>query len=155
MSFLTKDSFSLLFYPCAIFFLNWDKFPCNLFLICLAEFSHSQGVLKCRFYGNSLAIQWLGLLGFTAVGLGSIPGPRIKILQATWWLRWLRICLQCGRPEFHPWVWKIPCRREWQPPPVLLPGESPRTEEPGGIQFIGLQRVGHNWTTFSFVAKNN
>ena len=25
---------------------------------------------------------------------------------------WLRICLQCGRPEFDPWVGKIPWRRE-------------------------------------------
>ena len=21
-----------------------------------------------------------------------------------------------------PWVWKIPCRRKWQPTPVFLPG---------------------------------
>ena len=25
-----------------------------------------------------------------------------------------------------------------------LPGESPWTEEPGGLQSMGLQRVGHN-----------
>jgi len=30
-------------------------------------------------------------------------------------------------------VGKIPWRREWQPTLVLLPGESPRTEEPGGL----------------------
>ena len=40
-----------------------------------------------------------------------------------WWLRWWRICLQCGRPGFLPWVEKIPWRREWQPMPVLRPGE--------------------------------
>ena len=28
------------------------------------------------------------------------------------------------RPEFDPWVGKIPWRREWQPTPVFLPGES-------------------------------
>ena len=28
--------------------------------------------------------------------------------------------------------------------PVLLPGESPWTEKPGGLQSIGLQRVGHD-----------
>ena len=27
---------------------------------------------------------------------------------------------------------------------VFLPGESPWTEEPGGLQFMGLQRVEHN-----------
>ena len=29
-------------------------------------------------------------------------------------------------------------------PPVVLLGESPRREEPGGLQSIGSQRVGHN-----------
>ena len=28
-----------------------------------------------------------------------------------------------GRPEFDPWVGKIPWRRAWQPTPVSLPGE--------------------------------
>ena len=32
--------------------------------------------------------------------------------------------LHCGRPRFDPWVGKIPCRREWLPTPVFLPGES-------------------------------
>ena len=32
-------------------------------------------------------------------------------------------------------------------PPVFLPGESPWTEEPGGLQSIGLQRVGRDWVT--------
>ena len=39
-------------------------------------------------------------------------------------LRWSRIRLQCRRPWFHPWVGKIPWRREWQPTPVFLPGNS-------------------------------
>ena len=41
-----------------------------------------------------------------------------------WWLRQYRICLQCGRPEFDPWIWKIPWKREWLPTPLFLPGES-------------------------------
>jgi len=41
-----------------------------------------------------------------------------------WWLKWLRICLQCRRPGFDPWVGKILWRREWQPTPVPLPGKS-------------------------------
>ena len=32
--------------------------------------------------------------------------------------------LQCRRPGFDSWVGKIPPRREWQPTPVFLPGES-------------------------------
>ena len=38
------------------------------------------------------------------------------------------------------WVRKIPWRRTWQPTPVFLPGESPWTEEPGGL---------HSWTWLS------
>ena len=44
-------------------------------------------------------------------------------------------------------VGKIPWRRAWQSTPVLLPGESPWTEEPGGLQSMGLQRVRHDWMT--------
>ena len=45
----------------------------------------------------------------------------------------------CGIPEFHPWGGKI-WRREWQPTLVFLPGESPCTEEPGGLQSMGSHR---------------
>ena len=41
----------------------------------------------------------------------------------SWWLRQQRICLQCRRPGFDPWVSKVPWRKEWQPTPVFLPGE--------------------------------
>ena len=40
-----------------------------------------------------------------------------------WWLRLLKICLQCGRPEFDPWVRKILWRKEWLPTPAFWPGE--------------------------------
>ena len=39
--------------------------------------------------------------------------------ELPWWLRWWS-----RRPGFDSWVGKIPQRREWQPTPVLLPGES-------------------------------
>ena len=32
-------------------------------------------------------------------------------------------CRRCKRCGFHPWVEKIPWRREWQPTPVFLPGK--------------------------------
>ena len=54
------------------------------------------------------------------------------------------LCLQCGRPGFDPWVRKFSWRRAQQLTPVSLPGESPRTEEPGGLQSIGSHSVGHN-----------
>ena len=48
---------------------------------------------------------------------------------------------------FDPWVGKIPWRRAWQPTPVFSPGESSWTEESGGLQSMGWQRVGHDWET--------
>ena len=53
-------------------------------------------------------------------------------------------CRRSKRPWFHPWVGKIPWRRAWQPTPVFLPGESPWTEEPGGLQSVGSQRDRHD-----------
>ena len=37
-------------------------------------------------------------------------------------------------------------RRAWQPTSVFLPGESPWAEEPGRLQSMGSQRVGHDWS---------
>ena len=41
-----------------------------------------------------------------------------------------KICLQCGRPGFDPWVGKIPWRRERLPTPVFWPGEFNRLYSP-------------------------
>ena len=68
-----------------------------------------------------------------------------NIIGFPWWLRRQGICLQCGSPEFDPWVRKIPWRRAWQPTPVLLPGECTWTEQPGGLQSMDSQRVGQDW----------
>ena len=43
----------------------------------------------------------------------------------------------------QPLGWEDPLEA-WQPTPVFLPGESLRTEEPGRLQSIGSQRVGHD-----------
>ena len=50
---------------------------------------------------------------------------------------------QCRRCRFNPFpVGKILWRRAWQPTPVFLTWRIPWTEEPGGLQSIGLHRVG-------------
>ena len=49
----------------------------------------------------------------------------------------------CNGGGFNCWVRKIPWRREWQPTPVLLPGES-QGREPGGLPSTGSHRVRHN-----------
>ena len=55
-------------------------------------------------------------------------------------------CRRRKRCGFGPWVRKIPWRRAWQPTPVILPGEFPWTEELNGLQSLGLQRVGYDWS---------
>ena len=56
----------------------------------------------------------------------NIPGKKGDCHNGTW----VGICTvvkslsDCGRPEFNPWVRNIPWRRNWQPTPVFLPGES-------------------------------
>ena len=49
-------------------------------------------------------------------------------------------CLQFRRPKFHPWVGKIPCRREWLPSPVFLPGEFHRQKS------LAVRGVRKSWT---------
>ena len=82
-----------------------------------------------------------------AGGMGSIPGRRAKIPHVSWpknqntgGASGKEPACQRRRPKRHgfkPWVGKIPWRRKWQPTPVFLPGESPRTGEPGRLQFMG------------------
>ena len=81
-------------------------------------------------------------------GLGRSPGEEIGYpLQYSWAslvAQLVKNLLHCRRPGFDPWVGKIPWRRAWQPTQVFLPGETPWTEEPGGLQSIGSQRVRHD-----------
>ena len=77
-----------------------------------------------RLYGYEDRPSPWGFLGSTS---GKEPACQCRILK---------------RPGFNPYVGKIPWRRKRQPTPVFLPGESSRTEEPGGLQFTGLQRGG-------------
>ena len=47
------------------------------------------------------------------------------------------------------WVWSLgwedPLQEGMATHSSILPGESPWTEEPGGLQFMGSRKVGHNW----------
>ena len=70
------------------------------------------------------------------------------------WLSWWRVCLQCRRPGFNPWVKRIPWRREWQSTPVFWPGESPGEKSLVGyspwdhrVRYI---RVTNTFTFFTF-----
>ena len=81
-------------------------------------------------------------------GLGRFSGEGISYpLQYSWaslMAQMVKNPPAVWRRGFDPWVVKIPWRTAWQPTPVFLPGESPWTEAPGGLQSMGLQRVGHD-----------
>ena len=51
-------------------------------------------------------------------------------------------CRTYKRGGFDPWIGATPWRRVWECTPVFLPGESPWTEESGGLQSMGSQKVG-------------
>ena len=52
--------------------------------------------------------------------------------------------VQCRKLGFDPWVGKLPWRRKWQPFPVFLPGKSHGQRSLVELQFMGLQRAGHD-----------
>ena len=51
--------------------------------------------------------------------------------------------IKCSKCWFNPWVGNILWSRVWQPTPVFWPEESPWTEEPGGLQSMGVSK---SWT---------
>ena len=66
----------------------------------------------------------------------------------------VRICLQCKRPGFDPWVKKIPWRRKWQPTLVSLPGKSHgqrglRGWGPWGCKGSGMTE----WLTLTYLCR--
>ena len=62
-----------------------------------------------------------------------------------------RICLQCGRSGFYPWVGKIPWRKEWLSTPVFWPGEFHGLYSPCGCkeldttEWLSLSRILFAW----------
>ena len=52
---------------------------------------------------------------------------------------------ECQRCEFDPWVRKILWRRKQYPHSSILAWIKPETEEPGRLQSMGSQTVGHDW----------
>ena len=56
-------------------------------------------------------------------------------------LRQERICLQCRRPRFNPWVGKDPLEKEMATLSSILAWRIPWTEERGRLQSMGLHRV--------------
>ena len=77
-------------------------------------------------------------------GSGRSPGEGIGYpLQYSWAslvAQMVKNLLQCGRPEFDPWVGKIPWRKEWQSTPVFLPEKSHGQRSLAGYSSWGHKR---------------
>ena len=119
----------------------------NLFFVsrcfCLVSFAHLvwcvsfnfnaevvfAKVLLANFPGSSVGEEFPSNAGDPGLirGSGRSAGEGIgyppSVLGQSLWLSWWRICLQCGRPRFDPWVGKMLWRRERLPTPVFWPGE--------------------------------
>ena len=64
------------------------------------------------------------------------------------------------RLGFNPWVWKIPCRRAWQPTLIFLPGESHGQRSlvgysPWGCKESGTTEQAYMWIYFCFQQESN
>ena len=58
---------------------------------------------------------------------------------------------QRARPKFHPWVGKMPWRRQWHPTPVFLPGKSQGQRSLVGCSPWGCKRAGRDLATKQFI----
>ena len=97
--------------------LRWPKYW--NFSFSISPSNEYSGLISFRIdWFDLLAIQ--GILKSSPVVLLEFSLPSLLSLVT----QMVNVCLQCRRPRFNPWVRKIPCRREWQPTPVFLPGES-------------------------------
>ena len=62
------------------------------------------------------------------------PIPTSSPPRVSWWLRQLRICLQCRRPGFDPWVRKDPLEKGMATYSTILASRIQWTEKPGRPQ---------------------
>ena len=106
-----------------ILFLN------NFFLSSLLTLSNSPSILSTLDDMSTQSFEWSFI--YLLIVLNTLGLP--------WWLRWWRICLQCRRPGFDPWVGKILWKRKWQPSPIFLSGES-HGQRTSRQQSMGLQK---------------
>ena len=87
------------------------------------------------FHGNEVQPQ--SFAWFASIVLGFPGGSVIKTLPANVWDTKDTVSI----PE----PGRSPGGGKWQPTPIFLPEKFHGGEEPGGLQSMGSQRVGHDW----------
>ena len=117
-----------------IWWLKWKKIYYYYF------FSHNSGDYKFKIKV---------LVGFAS---SEVPLPGLQMFTLLLWASQVVLMVKNSPASvgdirgFDSCVEKIPWRRARQPTPVFFPGESSWTEEPGGLQSMGLQK---SWTQLS------
>ena len=88
----------------------------------------------------------VGVFRYVITGSGRCPGEGLGYPLQYSWAALVAQTVKNLPATQESWVWEI-LWKKWQLTPVFLPGESPWMEEPGGLQPMGSQRVGHDWVT--------
>ena len=124
--------------------------------LCLCLLMREEGVGGRRKGHNQMAISWWecptnGELNMECVCFIRYQDHMMGLF-CPWslvgrWLKWSRICLECRRCGFSPQVRKIPLEKGLTTCSSFLAWRIPWTEETGGLQSTGLQRVRHHWAT--------
>ena len=73
----------------------------------------------------------------------------INVFQASQVAQWYRICLLMQETWVRSLDQEDPQEKEMATHSSILAWEMPWTEEPGGLQSVGLQRVGHDWSNWA------
>ena len=81
------------------------------------------------------------------LGCGRICGWEVQTTGLPWWLSRKRMHLPIQETWLQSLDWEDPLEKEMAAHSSILAWKSPWTEEPGGLQSIGSQRVRHDWTT--------
>ena len=119
---------------------QFSLFPVRFFFnIGLAKKVHS-GFSICY---RKTQTNFLGNPVFSACTFFSCSFHFLLFEWLNWWL--IRVCPQCRRLGFNPWVRKIPWRREGQPAPIFLPGKSHGQRRLAGHSPWGRKKLGHDW----------
>ena len=94
--------------------------------------------LLIHWQNNPVSSQQINTLRFPSPSLTIIT--KVLTVLSTGLPQWLRSkdpTCQGRRQGFHPWVRKVPWRREWQPATEFLPGKS---QEQKSLQSVGSQK---------------
>ena len=84
--------------------------------------------------------------------------PIVLLTGLPWWLSGKESACQCRKPGFDLWVWKITVGKEMATHSSILAWKISWTEEPEGLQSMGLQKsqtllINYTATTEVFLIK--